>query len=186
VNIDHYKYKGMIRKALLIPVFCMLAVIIAGNKSYAEHRSFKTSITFTADTLPPPQVLDVINAVINAVSNFKIDAVANLYTPNALIADDEPPYSWNGPTAGVQWVNAVEKICKDIHLTKFKGVIQNINVYQQSADNVYIVVPVNFSGIIKGQGKLTTRGAFTFVLRFTNDKWLIKSQVWMPEKGLKD
>ena len=136
------------------------------------------------DTIPPTEIIDVITAIINSTNSFNIEAVANLYTPNAVIADDEPPYSWNGPTAGVQWVNAVEKACKDNHLTKLKGKIEPINVYQLKDDNVYIIVPVSYTGNLPGRQRFAVKGAFTFVLRNINGKWMVKSQTWMQEKGI--
>jgi len=138
----------------------------------------------SVDTIPPAEVLDVIRRAINALNKFDIESVANLYTHNALVADDEPPYSWNGPTAGVQWVNAVEQVCKDNRLTKLKATIEPIHVYQLTADNVYTVVPVSFTGVLPERGRFTAKGAFTFVLRMENGKWLIKSQVWMPKTGM--
>ena len=128
--------------------------------------------------------MEVISAVIYSTNNFNIESVANLYTPNAVVADDEPPYSWNGPTAGIQWVNAVEKECKNVQLTNLKATIQAINIYQQKDDNIFIVVPANYTGYLPGKVRFTAKGAFTFVLRMTNGKWLIKSQVWMPEKRM--
>ena len=136
------------------------------------------------DTIPPAEVMDVVQRAVNSLNKFDIEAVANLYTHNALVADDEPPYSWNGPTAGVQWVNAVEKTCKDNQLTKLKASIEPIRVYQQTADNVYLVVPVNFTGNLPEKARFSSKGAFTFVLRMENGKWLIKSQVWMPKTGM--
>jgi hypothetical protein len=163
-------------------------IAICRSKPTVEITSFSgipsTGITLAVDTVPPGEVMEVITKVINSLSNFNIDAVANLYTPNALIADDEPPYSWNGPTAGVQWVNAVEKVCKDNRLTKLKAFIEPINVYLQTADNVYIVVPVNYTGNLPAHARFNAKGGFAFVLRMENGKWLIKSQVWMPRKAM--
>lgn len=136
------------------------------------------------DTIPPPEVLDVIAIVINSTNNFDIEAVANLYTPNAVVADDEPPFSWNGPTAGIQWVNSVEKACKDNRLTKLRAKMGRINVYQQSADDAYIIVPVSYKGVLPGKTEFSAIGAFTFVLRQINGHWLIKNQAWMPQKGM--
>jgi len=128
--------------------------------------------------------MDIVTAVIYSLNTFNIEKVADLYTPNAVVADDEPPYSWNGPTAGIQWVNAVEKVCKDNRLTRLKGTIEAVNVFQQRADNFYIVVPVSFTGNLPGKQSFSADGAFTFVLRMVNGKWMIKSQVWMPKKGM--
>lgn len=136
------------------------------------------------DSTPPAEVMDIVEAAINSLNSFNIDIVANLYTQNAVVADDEPPYSWNGPTAGVQWVNAVEQVCKDNKLTKLRGSIGNITVFQHSADNFYIVVPVIFTGNLPQKQKFTADGAFTFILRVVNGKWMIKSQVWMPRRGM--
>jgi ketosteroid isomerase-like protein len=128
-------------------------------------------------------VMDIINTVVKASGTFDIDAVANLYTPNAVIADEEPPFSWNGPTAGVQWVSTVEKTCKDFKLKEFKGKIGHISVYLQTDESIYVVVPVEYTGSIK-ENHFEEDGAFTFVFRMVSGHWLIKSQVWMARKGL--
>jgi len=136
------------------------------------------------DTIPPSDIMEVITAIINSTNSFNIDAVANLYTPNAVISDDDPPYSWNGPTAGIQWVDAVEKACKANQVTKLTGKIAPINVYSLNDDNVYIVVPVSYSGNLPGRQRFAVKGAFTFVLRNVNGKWMVKSQAWLQEKAL--
>jgi ketosteroid isomerase-like protein len=128
-------------------------------------------------------VIKIIHTVIKASSTFDIDAVANLYTPNAVIADEEPPFSWNGPTAGVQWVNTVEKTCKDYKLKEFSGKIGRISVYLKTDESIYVVVPVDYTGEIKGD-HFEEEGAFTFVFRMVSGQWMIKSQVWVARKGL--
>jgi ketosteroid isomerase-like protein len=128
-------------------------------------------------------IIGIINTVINASVNFDISAVGNFYTPNALVADEEPPFSWNGPTAGAQWINTVEKTCKDLKIKKLKGRMGRINVYLQSDESVYVIVPATYSGEVKEQS-FEEEGAFTFVFRLVNGKWLIKSQVWMARKGM--
>lgn len=129
------------------------------------------------------EVMKIINIVINASSSFDVNAVSDLYTPNAVIADEEPPFSWNGPTAGVQWVSTVEKTCKDFKLRNFKGKIGHVSVYLQSPESIYVVVPVDYSGEIRGE-PFEEDGAFTFVFRMVSGRWMIKSQVWIAKKGL--
>jgi ketosteroid isomerase-like protein len=136
------------------------------------------------DTVPVPDVVDVVKIVIEASSSFNGQAVANLYTPNAVVADDEAPYSWNGLTAGVQWINSVERAVKINRITKFKARIDPVNVYQQNVENVYLIIPVTYTGDLPGHEHFQAKGAFAFVLRHIDDRWLIKTQVWMPEKGL--
>ncbi|ASU32259.1 DUF4440 domain-containing protein [Mucilaginibacter xinganensis] len=174
----------MIKKSALILFLCL---IVASSVVKAKGRLNpinNAALVRATDTVPNADVMEVVRLAIYAANDFNIQAVANLYTPNAVVADDEPPYSWNGPTAGIQWINAVEKAVKDYHISKFKGTIESVKVYQQTSENVYVVVPVNYSGNLPDHAHFSARGAFTFVLRQINDKWLIKSQVWMPEKGI--
>ncbi len=156
----------------------------AGNGQRNKSIEIYTGRVILSDTVPPAEVVDIVTAVIYSINNFNIEKVADLYTPNAVVADDEPPYSWNGPTAGVQWVNAVEQACKDNRLTKLKGNIEAINVFHQTAENVYVVVAVTYTGDLPRKQIFKVEGAFTFVLRMIDGKWLIKSQVWMPKKAL--
>lgn len=128
-------------------------------------------------------ITGIINIVVNSSSSFDINAVANFYTPNALVADEEPPFSWNGPTAGAQWINAVEKTCKDLKIKKLKGKLGRISVYLQDGESIYLVVPAVYSGEVKDQ-PFEEEGAFTFVFRLVSGKWLIKSQVWVTRKGM--
>jgi len=129
------------------------------------------------------ELLAIINKVIDASGSFDLGAVGNLYTPNALVADEQPPFSWNGPTAGAQWIESIEKTCKELKIRKLKGRTGHISVYLQSDESVYVVVPATYTGDVHGD-PFEEQGAFTFVFRLVNGKWLIKSQVWMPRKGL--
>lgn len=129
------------------------------------------------------EVMQIINTVIKASSSFDVNAVTDLYTPNAVVADEEPPFSWNGPTAGVQWISTVEKTCKDYKLKNFRAKIRDISVYLQTQESVYVVVPVDYTGEIKGD-RFDEEGAFTFIFRLVNGHWLIKSQVWVARKGM--
>jgi len=170
---------------LLIPVL-FVQPCSAGIKCYSMHHS-KTmgeEQQVVRDTLVPAEVLDIVTAVIKASSSFNLQSVADLYTPNAVIADDEAPYSWAGPTAGIQWVNAVEKACKINGITKLTAEILPVNVFQQSNEDVYVVVPVSYTGNQPGKQHFAVKGAFTFILREVNGRWLIKSQAWMQEKAM--
>jgi hypothetical protein len=179
----------MMKNILFISAFCVFAAGICqakepGTKAIIKCSAVNRAIALQKDTIPPADVMQVITTAIYSTNDFNIEKVAELYTPNATITDDEPPYSWNGPTAGVQWVNAVEKVCKDNDLTKLKGSIGAINVFLQTADNVYIIVPVTYTGNLTGRSHFTAEGAFIFVLRMINGRWLIKNQAWIPKKGM--
>src|SRR5947208_3164179 len=100
----------MTRQLLTILWLNLAALVLIVPAGYAKGNHPVTPIDSAATRA---EVLKIVNTVIKASGTFDIDAVANLYTPNALIADEEPPFSWNGSTAGVQWVSTVEKTCKE-------------------------------------------------------------------------
>lgn len=138
----------------------------------------------TADSIATRKsLIAIINRVIEASANFEISTVGDLYTLNATVADEEPPFSWNGPTAGAQWVNAVEKTCKDLKIRKLKSRMGHISVYLQTGESVYVIVPVTYTGELHSDN-FEESGAFTFVFRIVGGKWLIKSQVWTTKRGL--
>jgi hypothetical protein len=181
----------MSKQFLTILYLNMAAAVFFVQNGYAKNgKSIITSRNYSGENFQITDsasnrntVLDIINTVVKASGTFDIDAVANLYTPNAVVADEEPPFSWNGPTAGVQWVSTVEKTCKDIKLKGFKGQIGQINVYLQTDESIYVVVPVSYTGEIRGD-HFEEDGAFTFVFRMVSGHWLIKSQVWVARKGM--
>lgn len=165
-----------------------IAIFLFFTATLFSHNTFAKSVlpdrAQKVDSLSTrKQLVAIINKVIDASANLDIGAVSDLYTPNALVADEQPPFSWNGPTAGAQWIGSIEKTCKDLKIKKLKGHMGRINVYLQSDESVYVIVPATYTGEAHGD-TFEESGAFTFVFRLVNDKWLIKSQVWMPRKGL--
>lgn len=137
---------------------------------------------YPADTVRSA-IMNIVEKVVKASGTFDIEQVANLYTPNAVVADEEPPFSWNGPTAGIQWINTVEKTVKEYKMTAFSGKMLPVTVFLKSDESVYVIVPVSYTGEVKGD-VFEEDGAFTFIFRIVNGTWLIKSQVWTTRKGL--
>lgn len=174
-------------RKLTIAFFSFLFVAaLLGNQGYGKMVLVRTvfKADSTADSIATRKsLLAIINKVIEASGSFEIGAVGNLYTLNATVADEEPPFSWSGPTAGAQWVNAVEKTCKDLKIRKLKGRMGHVSIYLQTGESVYVIVPATYTGDIHGD-PFEESGAFTFVFRMVNGKWLIKSQVWTPRRGL--
>lgn len=164
----------------IVTIVCMglLITLLSVPKTYAVG-------TKSADTLKTlkPEVLAIVNTALKASYTYDISKVSELYAPNAVVIDEQSPFSWNGPLAGVQWINSVQKAVKDFKIKNFKVNVKRIKVFQQTEEIAYLVVPVEYTGTINGD-PFDEEGAFTFVLRIVGDKWLIKSQAWVPKNGL--
>jgi hypothetical protein len=181
----------MNKRLLTIVCFSLVLAItfaqngIAGEKpGIIRIKNKKDRHVSPADsTAARTTVMGIIKEVIKASGSFNMNAVADYYAPNAVVADEEPPFSWNGPTAGAQWISAVEKACKDLKLEEFNGKVGRVTIYLQTDESIYVVVPVDYTGEIHGE-PFEEDGAFSFVFRMVNDKWLIKSQVWVTKKGM--
>jgi len=171
---------------LLLSLFAAICIMQAdsarGNTGVILHTNKIISVSVDS-AATRALVIGIINTVIKSSGSFDISAVSDLYAPNAVVADEEPPFSWNGPTAGAQWVSTIEKSCKDLKLRDLRGKIGRVSVYLQTDESVYVVVPVDYTGEIKGE-PFDEDGAFTFIFRKVSDKWLIKSQVWTTRKGM--
>lgn len=155
----------------------LLLIVITGQKTVAAGLGF-------ADTVKKlnPEVLQTVNRVLKASYTFDIDKVTDMYAPNAVVTDEQAPYSWNGLLAGVQWVNSVEKAVKEFKIKDFTVIVKKIKIFQQTDEVAYLVVPVEYTGIVNGD-PFNEEGAFSFVFRFVSGKWLIKSQAWIPKNG---
>jgi len=173
------------KNSLKIFVAVFLVAVIATKTGYAKVPVTRYTTTGSSDDSITTRktLISIINTVVAASGSFDITPLADLYTPNALVADEQPPFSWNGPTAGAQWVNSIEKACHELKIKKLKGKIGHINTYLQSDESVYVVVPVDYTGEIKGDS-FEEEGAFTFVFRMESGRWLIKSQVWVSRRGM--
>jgi hypothetical protein len=160
-------------------MICMglLLMFITGQKAVAAGLSVEDTVKKVK-----PEVLRTINTVLKASYTFDIDKVTDMYAPNAVVTDEQEPYSWNGQLAGVQWVNSVQKAVKEFKIKDFLVNVKKIKIFQQTEEVAYLVVPVEYTGTINGD-PFNEEGAFSFVFRYVSGKWLIKSQAWIPKNG---
>jgi hypothetical protein len=161
-------------------ILIILVAVIGMQSAYA---SVPAAVRLDDSLQTRKTLLTIINTVVKASGTFEITPLSDLYTLNALVADEQPPFSWNGPTAGAQWVGSIEKACKDLKIKKLEGKVGRITVYLQTDESIYVVVPVDYTGMIKGDA-FEEDGAFTFIFRQEGGKWLIKSQVWTARRGM--
>jgi ketosteroid isomerase-like protein len=127
---------------------------------------------------PPPQsILKLANAVIDAANTDNASAFAGLYTNEAVVVDENPPFLWRGAGAGTAWWHVVEAVAQKMKLTHLKAIKVRISEFKQSATDAYLIQPMTVSGIAGGKA-FAEPGTMTYTFHNAAGKWLISSQVW--------
>jgi ketosteroid isomerase-like protein len=120
------------------------------------------------------EVLKPVNAVMAAVQADNPSAVSGLYAGNAIIVDDQGPFTWSGSNAGSEWLSDVSRYSKwSSKIAHFNGTPVSI---ESGTDSAYVVVAGTFSGAKPKPWK--QQGTLTFTLRKARGDWKITSQVW--------
>ena len=126
---------------------------------------------------PPANISGPIQTVIRATNTGKTAALADLYTSDAVVVDEEAPFIWNGAGAGVAWFDQVSKAFQQMKMTGFKAAAGPASEYERDGRNAYVIVPLTLTGTA-GKKAFRETGTFTFTLRQVGESWKISSQVW--------
>jgi len=130
----------------------------------------------TAPAVPTPAILTLANAVVKASNSDDASLLSNLYTNNATVVDELPPFLWRGAGAGVAWWRAVEAFTKTKH-ERIKLVDVRVTEFQRSATDAYLIQPMTI--VEMGTGKPGSEsGTMTYTFHYSGGAWLISSQVW--------
>jgi ketosteroid isomerase-like protein len=130
-----------------------------------------------APKLPPAPILKLANAVIHGANTDDASALAGLYTDDAVVVDENPPFVWRGAGAGAAWWHVVDDVTKKIKLTHLQAVNVRISEFKQSATDAYLVQPLTVAGIANRK-PFAEAGTMTYTFHNTGGTWLISSQVW--------
>jgi ketosteroid isomerase-like protein len=142
---------------------------------------FFSSAADAATTTPPRPILTLLDTMLAATNADNADALAHLYTSDAIVVDENPPYLWSGAGAGAAWWHVVQSVTKRMKFTQLKAVASAPTEFQQSAADAYIIVPVHLSGIAGGKA-FHENGTMTYTFHRTAEGWKISSQVWTTGK----
>ena len=129
-----------------------------------------------AQPAPPLAISKLANAVVNASNADDAPSLSKLYTNDAIVVDEIPPFAWRGAAAGVAWWRSVEAFLNKEHL-HIKLVDVRVNDFQGSADDGYLIQPMTLLEIGKG-GPSSETGTLTYTFHKSGGTWLISSQVW--------
>jgi ketosteroid isomerase-like protein len=127
--------------------------------------------------VPPAPILRLANATMQAANSNNAAGFAGLYTNDAVVVDENPPFVWRGAGAGTAWWNAVAAVARRMSLTHLKAINIRISEFKESASDAYLVQPMTVSGIANGK-PFSEAGTTTYTFHNAGGTWLISSQVW--------
>jgi ketosteroid isomerase-like protein len=130
-----------------------------------------------APNVPPAPILRLANAAMHAANTNNASAFAGLYTDDAVVVDENPPFVWRGAGAGTAWWHAVAAVARRMNLTHLKAINIRISEFKESPTDAYMVQPMTVSGIANGK-PFAEAGTTTYTFHNTGGTWLISSQVW--------
>jgi ketosteroid isomerase-like protein len=126
---------------------------------------------------PPVPILRLANAAMHAANTDNASGFAGLYTQDAVVVDENPPFVWRGPGAGTAWWHAVDAVARRMNLTHLKAINIRVSEFKGSATEAYLVQPMTVSGIANGKS-FAEAGTTTYTFHNTGGTWLISTQVW--------
>ncbi|HYL27472.1 MAG TPA: DUF4440 domain-containing protein [Candidatus Nitrosotalea sp.] len=130
-----------------------------------------------APAVPPAPILKLASAVIAAANADNVAGFAGLYTADAVVVDENPPFVWRGAGAGAAWWNAVRAIAKKMKLTHIKAINVRIGEFRESATDAYLVESMTVAGLMNGK-PFAESGTQTYTFHKAGEKWLVSTQVW--------
>lgn len=137
---------------------------------------FSSGAPCEASTAPTPAMMAPIKTLAAAVNADKATVLAAVYTPDAVIIDEDAPYRWEGPNAAANWLATLDKVTQ---LQKIKATARlgKPSFWDISPARAYIVVPTAYAGTMAGK-PFTETGAWTFVLVKAHGVWKIETSTW--------
>jgi len=125
---------------------------------------------------PPAPILKLANAVVNASNTNDASSLSKLYTNDAVVVDEIPPFVWRGAGAGVAWWRAVDVFTTKKH-ERIKLVNVRVSEFQSSASDAYLIQPMTIDET-SGGPPASESGTMTYTFQNNGGTWLISSQVW--------
>ena len=130
-----------------------------------------------APNLPPAPILKLAGAAMHAASTNDVSGFVGLYTNDAVVVDEIPPFIWHGAGAGVSWWRAVAAFAHTMKMRNLRAVNIRVSEFKESATDAYLVEPMTVTAIADGK-PFAEAGTTTYTFHNAGGTWLISSQVW--------
>ena len=126
---------------------------------------------------PPSALMARAQAVLSIVAGKSSADPDALFTTDAFVVDEVPPFRWSGPHAASQWVAAVKALLAMEKVTAFSAESGKPVEYMQSNGSAYLILPVTLVATTKPKPVRET-GTMTYTFVQAGDDWKISSVVW--------
>lgn len=125
---------------------------------------------------PPQKIVTLAHAVVDAANTNDPSKLAGIYTNDAVVIDEDAPFTWRGASSGVAWWASVERIIRARHAT-LHAVALPYTEYRRDGNRAYLIQPLK---IVKRAGgkTLVEFGMQTYTFRNVNGTWKITSATW--------
>jgi ketosteroid isomerase-like protein len=149
----------MKRLAGLIPIALLLTAAMPAQ----------TPAPFTALT----------RTVIDAANANDPAKLAAIYTDDAVVVDENAPFTWRGASAGTQWWAGVQRAVAKLHLRLHVAALSPAHfMTDREGDDAYVTQHLTISATVNGKTS-SEEGTQTYTFhRGDNGEWKISRQVW--------
>ncbi len=130
-----------------------------------------------AAAMPPAPILKLADAVIHATNTGNRAALSGLFTGDAVVVDENPPFVWRGSAAGVAWWHVVEAVTRKAKITHLKAIDVRLGEFKQTATDAYLVESLTVAGLSGGK-PFAEAGTLTYTFHQAGGTWLISTMVW--------
>ena len=139
--------------------------------------TFAPALAVAAPKPPPEPILKLANAVITATNTDDAAALAGLFTDDAVVVNENPPFAWRGAGAGVAWWHVVDAVTQKAQMQHVKAVNVRLGEFRQSATDAYLVQALTVTGVA-GAKPFAEAGTMTYTFHNAGGTWLISTMVW--------
>jgi ketosteroid isomerase-like protein len=135
------------------------------------------AIAAAAPNVPPPPILELTNAVIHTSDTDDPSGLASIFTADAVVVDENPPFVWRGAGAGTAWWRGVDSVLAKVKMTHFKATNVRVSEFVAAQNDAYLVQPLTLTGVRDGK-PFAESGTLTYTFHQTGGTWLISTLVW--------
>lgn len=134
-----------------------------------------------ASTLAVTKVLTPVQRLVVAINNAEARVPTGIFTSDAVVIDEFPPFHWSGKTSGTSWYGDLVGITPAkraafvaSHARVSFGAPDSVKI---EATTAYVVVPGRFEFDEDG-ARVTQSSRWTFALVRRKVGWLIAGHAW--------